>query len=116
MLDLLPIRGYDIKLNNFEDKSMTATAVTVEQAKKYLKANCPVELQAKVKEYYSLGSEADRSNCFNEIAKIMPLTCDVNKAFIFFNVANGVESTMQDLLPHCKKTLITPTLKSLHNG
>jgi hypothetical protein len=70
----------------------TATAVTVEQAKKYLKANCPVELQAKVKEYYSLGSEADRSNCFNEIAKIMPLTCDVNKAFIFFNVANGVES------------------------
>jgi hypothetical protein len=71
---------------------MTTTAVTVEQAKKYLIANCPVELQTKVKEYYSLESEADRGNCFKEIVKIMPLVCDVNKAFIFFNVANGVES------------------------
>lgn len=71
---------------------MTTTAVTVEQAKKYLRVNCPKELQAKVKEYYSLKSEADRSNCFKEIVKIMPSTCDVNKAFIFFNVANGVES------------------------
>ena len=71
---------------------MTATAVTVEQAKKYPRANCPVELQAKVKEYYTLRSEADRNNCFSEIVRIMPLTCDVNKAFIFFNVANGVES------------------------
>ncbi len=68
------------------------TAVTVDQAKNYLKANSPKELQAKVKEYYSLGSEDERNTCFGEIVKMMPLTCDVNKTFIFFNVANGVES------------------------